>query len=59
MFEKLGSITLDDLGATQRKWIKDRTYVYGILGDPALLDMQFLGTLGPVKQLSLEDIFGY
>ena len=59
VFEKLGSITLDDLGATQRKWIKDRTYVYGILGDPALLDMQFLGTLGPVKQLSLEDIFGY
>ena len=59
VFEKLGSITLDDLGATQRKWIKDRTYVYGLLGDPELLDLDFLRTLGPVTLLSLEDIFGY
>jgi len=59
IFSKLDGITLDDLTATQRKWVKDRTYVYGILGDASLLDLDFLGTLGPVKQVTLEDIFGY
>ncbi len=59
IFEHLDGITLDDLGATQRKWIKDRTYVYGILGNKDLLDMDYLRTLGPVKELTLEEIFGY
>jgi predicted Zn-dependent peptidase len=59
IFNKLGDITLEDLGATQRKWVKDRTYVYGILGDASNLDLDFLKTLGPVKQVTLEDIFGY
>ena len=43
----------------QRKWVKGRTYVYGILGDASLLDLDYLRTLGPVKQVTLEDIFGY
>ena len=59
IFSKLGDIRLEDLGATQRKWVKDRTYVYGILGDASNLDLDFLKTLGPVKQVTLEDIFGY
>ena len=59
VFEHLKDITLDDLSATQRKWVKDRTYVYGILGDASLLDLNFLKTLGPVQQVSLEEIFGY
>ena len=59
IFEHLDGITLDDLSATQRKWIKDRTYVYGLLGNKDLLDMDFLRTLGPVKELTLEEIFGY
>ena len=59
VFESLDKLSLDDLSATQRKWIKDRTYVYGILGDNTDLDMDFLKTLGPVHSLTLEDIFGY
>ena len=59
IFSKLDGITLDDLAATQRKWVKGRTYVYGILGDASLLDLDYLRTLGPVKQVTLEDIFGY
>ena len=50
---------MDDLLATHAKWIKDRPYVYAILGDPTDLDMDFLKTLGPVQQVTLEDIFGY
>ena len=59
VFEKVGSLTMEDLLATHGKWVKGRTYVYAILGDPADLDMEFLKTLGPVQQVSLEEIFGY
>jgi len=59
IFSKLDGVTLEDLAATQRKWVKGRTYVYGILGDASLLDLDYLRTLGPVKQVTLEDIFGY
>ena len=59
VFEKVGEMTMDDLLATHAKWIKGRTYVYAILGDPGDLDLKFLKTLGPVQQVSLEEIFGY
>ena len=59
IFEAAPGLTLDDLAATQEKWVKDRTYVYGILGDRSDMDMKFLSTLGPVKTVSPEDIFGY
>ena len=59
IFEKVGNLTMDDLLATHAKWIKDRPYVYAILGDPSDLDMDYLRTLGPVQQVTLEEIFGY
>ena len=59
VFEKVGEMTMDDLLATHAKWIKGRTYVYAILGDPGDLDLKYLKTLGPVQQVSLEEIFGY
>ena len=59
VYEKVGALTMDDLLATHAKWIKGRTYVYAILGDPSDLDLDFLKTLGPVQQVTLEDIFGY
>ena len=59
VFEKVGSLTMEDLLATHARWIKGRTYWYAILGDPKDLDMDFLKTLGPVQQVSLEEIFGY
>lgn len=59
IFEKLDSMSIEDLRATQQKWVKGRTYIYGLLGDSSGMDMNFLRTLGPVKEISLEDIFGY
>ena len=59
IFEKVGQMSMDDLMAVQHKWVKDRTYTYAILGDESDLDMAFLRSLGPVKKVSLEDIFGY
>ncbi|MBR5384694.1 MAG: insulinase family protein [Bacteroidales bacterium] len=59
VFEHLDDMTMDNLNATQQKWIKGRKYVYAILGDTSDLDMAFLRTLGPVQTVSLEEIFGY
>ena len=59
VFETIGSLTMDDLVATQQKYVKDRIYIYGLLGDASGMDMDFLRSLGPVKFLTLEDIFGY
>ncbi len=59
VFEKVGALTMEDLLATHAKWVKGRTYWYAILGDPADLDLNFLKTLGPVQQVSMEEIFGY
>ena len=50
---------MEDLVATHGKWIKGRTYTYGILGDPSDLDLGYLKTLGDVTQVSLEEIFGF
>ena len=59
IFEVAQTLTFEDVKATQEKWVKDRTYTYGILGDIDDLDTKYLRTLGPVQVLSLEDIFGY
>ena len=59
IFEVAQTLTIDDIKATQEKWVKDRTYVYGILGDIKDLDTDYLKTLGPVQILTLEEIFGY
>ena len=59
IYEVAQTLTLEDVKAAQDKWVEDRTYVYGILGDIKDLDTKYLKTLGPVEVLTLEDIFGY
>lgn len=59
IFEGIQTMTLDDVAAAQLKWVKGRSYTYGILGDIEDLDTEYLKTLGPVKEVSLEEIFGY
>ncbi len=59
IFEKVQDMTFADVKATQEKWVKDRKYVYGILGDAKDLDMTYLKTLGPIQSVSQEEIFGY
>ena len=59
IYEVLPSLTLEDIKATQDKWVEGRTYHYGILGDIKDLDTKYLKTLGPVKVLTFEEIFGY
>ena len=58
-FEALRDMTLEDVKAVQQQRVAGRNYVYAILGDPADLDKDFLRTLGPVRNVSLEEVFGY
>ena len=58
VYDKLSDMTMADVLACQQKWVKGRTYIYGILGDASDLDMDYLKTLGTVEQVSLDRIFG-
>ena len=59
VYEGVKDLTLDDVVAFQQKMIKGRPYAYCILGDKNDLDMNYLRSLGTVKFLSQEEIFGY
>ena len=58
-YEGIKSLTLDDVVKFQQENIKGRPYTYCILGDKNDLDMRYLRTLGTIKFVSHEDIFGY
>ena len=59
LYEGIQSLTLDDVVKFQQEFIKGRAYTYCILGDKHDLDMNYIGTLGKIKYLSQEEIFGY
>ena len=59
IFEKLQGLGFEDVKAVQQEWVKGRSYSYAILGDIKDLDLDYLKTIGPVKIVSLEEIFGY
>lgn len=59
VFEAVEAMTLADVKATQEQWVKNRTYLYGILGDIQDLDLNYLKTLGPIRTISQEELFGY
>ena len=58
-FEQFPNMTLEDVKAFQEQYIKDRRYVYCILGDKDGIGMAAMKKYGPVQELSLEEIFGY
>ena len=59
LWEKIPSMTLEDVKEFQQQWVAGRTYTFGILGRSADLDMKYLESLGPVRRVSKEEIFGY
>ena len=58
-YNDIQNMTLKDIIDFQNKWVKGRTYNYGILGDKKELDMEALKNIAPVIELTQEDIFGY
>lgn len=59
VYEKVQAMTLEDVKAAHAKWVKGRTYAYGVLGKTQDIDTTYLSSLGPVQILSSEELFGY
>ena len=59
LYDYLQNATMQDVIDFQQKWVKGRTYHYGILGDKKQLDMNALKKIGPVVELTPTQIFGY
>ena len=59
LYNDIQNMTLKDIVNFQKEWMKDRTYVYCILGDKKDLDMDKLKAVGPIEELTQEQFFGY
>ena len=52
-------LTLDDIVKFEQQSMASKPYRYLILGDEKELDMDALEKIGPIRRLTLEEIFGY
>jgi predicted Zn-dependent peptidase len=59
VFEFMQQATTTDLIEYQKKYIKGRHFTWLVLGDRSQMDFKYLKKIGKVKELSLEEIFGY
>ncbi len=58
-YEVIKSASVDDLKEFQQKYVKGRAYTILVLGDRSKVSFEYLQSLGEVKELSLEEVFGY
>ncbi|MCW3126184.1 MAG: protease3 [Bacteroidetes bacterium] len=59
IYSKAQTMKLNDVHQFFNQHIKGKKYVYLVLGGKEDLDMKSLAKLGPVKELTLEQLFGY
>ncbi len=58
-FKEVKQMKFDDIANFHNKNIANKAYTLSVLGSKEKLDMKVLEQYGPVKQLSLKEIFGY
>jgi predicted Zn-dependent peptidase len=59
IYSQVPELTLDDVGKFFDQYIKNNKYTYLVLGDTKKMDFNVLKKYGTVKQLTLEEVFGY
>ena len=59
VFHVLSSYILENVQAFFDAQIKDKPYTYIVIGKKSEMDMKALEKLGPVKELTLKQVFGY
>ncbi|MBL7803181.1 MAG: insulinase family protein [Saprospiraceae bacterium] len=59
VYQTLSRSGPDALLAFQQKYIRGRKFAWMVLGDRSKIDFDYLKKIGPVKELTLEEIFGY
>lgn len=59
VYTQVPSMDFNTINNFQKQYIKDHHYTILVLGSKDKIDMKKLQKWGPVKELSLEEIFGY
>ena len=59
VYNTLPSLKLNDIVKFEQQSMSGKPYRYIILGDEKELDMEALKKIGPIRRLTLEEIFGY
>ena len=59
VYKNLDKVQLKDIVNFEKETMANKPCRYVILGDEKQLDMKFLEKLGPIKRLTIEEIFGY
>jgi predicted Zn-dependent peptidase len=59
VYEYTGNVNLDQFATFFDNYIKGNDYIFLVLGNKNQVDLNVLGELGTVKELTLEEIFNY
>lgn len=59
IFDKVTEMRIDDITGFKDQFLKDKAKTYLVLGRESAIDFDALSKLGPVKKLTLQDLFGY
>jgi zinc protease len=59
VYEKVKTATFEDVYNFQEKYVKGRKYNILVLGDKNKVDFKVLKKFGDVKELTLEEVFGF
>ncbi len=58
-YQQIQQAVPEDLIRFQQRFIKGRRYYWMVLGDRKQINFQYLESIGPVHELTLQDVFGY
>jgi predicted Zn-dependent peptidase len=59
IYKNLAKVTLQDIVNFEKANMANKPYRYIILGDEKELDMKALEKIGPIRRLTIEEVFGY
>ena len=59
IYEKAKTLSLEELNAFFKEHVKGKKYTYCVIGKKEDINMEALKQLGEVRELSLEELFGY
>ena len=59
IYQKVNTMTMDDLNAFFTQRIAKGNYVYLVIADKDELDMEIFKPYGEITEYSLEELFGY
>jgi predicted Zn-dependent peptidase len=58
-FEKIQTLNFEDIKNFQQEYVTKKPRTFVVLGNTKEMDMKFLKTIGKVKVLKLEEVFGF